>query len=68
VIVLHGTGNDEVGEVLMGGQCRLDLVDNLLRLELSARRRGARIRLRRPDSDLVEFIELLGFSDRLTVE
>lgn len=57
-----------VGIAWIGGQCRLDVVDNLLRLELRARRHGASILLRQPDPDFVEFIELLGFADRLRVE
>jgi hypothetical protein len=68
VVVVHESDGREIGQVDLSGQCRLDLVDNLLRLELGARRRGTTIRLRLPDPDLVEFIDLLGFSDRLTAE
>jgi len=41
-------------------------VDALARLQLEARRRGARLRLREPPLELRQLIELMGLDDALT--
>jgi hypothetical protein len=66
VVVLRRDG----GEVLLGPvyaseRCDLALVDDLLRVQLAARRFGWCIRLRHVHEDLRELIELAGLTDEL---
>ncbi len=46
----------------------LALVDSLARLQLDARRRGGRLRLRNVTDDLRGLLELVGLADVLAVE
>lgn len=57
-------------EVLLGparhrSDCPLELVDDLARLQLAARRLGWSLRLRSGDADLVELMALVGLDDVL---
>ena len=46
----------------------LALVDSLARLQLDARRRGGRLRLRNATDELCGLLELVGLADVLAVE
>ena len=64
VVVLF-RGADEVASWPVGraGRPALDLVDELARLQLAARRLGCEIRLRNPCPALCELVELAGLAD-----
>jgi hypothetical protein len=66
VIVLVVGGRDRVlGHIDGNIRCDLELVDDLLRLHLAARRRGWTIRLVELRPDLRELVELVGVADLL---
>jgi hypothetical protein len=66
VVVLRRDGGDVLlGPVWSEGRCDLALVDDLLRVQLAARRFGWCIRLRHVRPDLSELIELAGLADEL---
>jgi hypothetical protein len=66
VVVLRRDGSDVLlGPVYARGRCDLTLVDDLLRVQLAARRFGWCIRLRQVREDLRELIELAGLTDEL---
>ena len=48
--------------------CPLELVDDLARFQLAARRLGWSVQLRSPDPDLVELMVLVGLEDVLPVD
>ena len=61
---------DDGGEVLLGpvhapGRCDLGFVDDLLRVQLAARRFGWSIKLREVQPDLRELVELVGLTTDL---
>ena len=63
LIVLIVAGRERaLGHVDGRIRCDLELVDNLLRLQLAAKRRGGQIRLIQVRSDLRQLLELLGVS------
>jgi hypothetical protein len=66
VVVLHRDGGEVVlGPVYSGERCDLALVDDLLRVQLAARRFGWCIELRQVRDDLRELIELTGLTQDL---
>ena len=65
-MVLERDGEDVLlGPVYGADRCDLRFVDDLLRVQLAARRFGWSIRLREVRSDLRELIELAGLSTDL---
>ena len=50
---------------LVGLRVDLGLVDALARIQVAARRRGCAIRLREPDPELCELLDLVGLADLL---
>ena len=66
VVVLRRDDGDVIlGPVYAGERCDLALVDDLLRVQLAARRFGWCIRLREVREDLRELIELTGLTTDL---
>jgi hypothetical protein len=65
IMVVAGDRRRVLGQVPAGVPCDLGLVDVLLRLALSAGRRGWRVELVEVDRDLRAVIELIGVADRL---
>jgi hypothetical protein len=63
VVVLRRDGGEVLlGPVYVAGRCDLALLDDLLRVQLAARRFGWCIRLREVREDLRELIELAGLT------
>jgi hypothetical protein len=64
-IVVLGPGGDEVVSWILAGAGRpdLDVVANLVRLQLMARRVGCSIRLRDASPDLADLLQLVGLAD-----
>jgi hypothetical protein len=65
VVLRRGDGEVILGPVYDSDRGDLALVDDLLRVQLAARRFGWCIRLRQVRQDLREVIELAGLSDEL---
>jgi hypothetical protein len=66
VVVLRRDGDDVLlGPVYGPGRCDLGFVDDLLRVQLAARRFGWTIQLREVRADLRELIELVGLTTDL---
>ena len=66
VVVLVRDGAEVLlGPVYAAESCDLTLVDDLLRVQLAARRFGWCIRLRQVRDDLRELIELIGITGEL---
>jgi hypothetical protein len=67
VVVLRREGGDEVllGPVYGDGLCDLGFVENLLRVQLAAKRFGWSIRLVGVRPDLLELVELVGLETEL---
>jgi hypothetical protein len=51
-----------------GVACDLATIDRLARFQLDARRRGARVQLRRPSQDLQRLIAFVGLAGVLGIE
>ena len=66
VVVLRRDGDDVLlGPVYAPGGCDLALLDDLLRVQLAARRFGWSIQLREVHQDLRELIDLAGLTSSL---
>jgi hypothetical protein len=66
VIVLVVGGRERaLGHVDGRIRCDVDLIDDLLRLQLAARRRGGQIRLMQVRGDLHQLLELVGVAELL---
>jgi hypothetical protein len=66
VVVLEREGHEVLlGPVYGEGRCDLGFVDDLLRVQLAARRFGWSIRLREVRPDLLELVELVGLRTEL---
>jgi hypothetical protein len=65
VVVLHREADDVVLGPVYGGRCDLAFVEDLLRVQLAARRFGWSIHLCDVRPDLVELLELAGLSDEM---
>jgi hypothetical protein len=65
VVVVQGEREVVLGAVDRATRCDLGLVDDLLRLQLIARRMGWSIRITEVRPDLRELFELVGLVDRL---
>ena len=64
-MVLRRDGEDVLlGPVYGADRCDLGFVEDLLRVQLAARRFGWTIQLRQVQPDLRELIELVGLTDR----
>ena len=65
VVLVVGDRELSLGPVEPSDRCDLALVDELLWLQLQARRLGWAVRLRDVSPDLRELFELVGLADRL---
>jgi ABC-type transporter Mla MlaB component len=68
VVLMQGQREVVLGTVDRATRCDLGLVDDLLRLQLIARRMGWSIRITEVRSDLRELFDLVGLTDRLDPE
>jgi hypothetical protein len=68
VVLMQGQREVVLGTVDRATRCDLGLVDDLLRLQLIARRLGWSIRITEVRADLRELFELVGLVDRLQPE
>jgi hypothetical protein len=55
----------DLGPIAPRASCDGELVDDLLRFDLAARRLGWRLRLHGVDDELAEVLHLLGVADRI---
>ena len=65
VVLRRDDGEVLLGPVYAGGRCDLGFVDDLLRVQLAARRFGWRIELRQVREDLRELIDMAGLTREL---
>lgn len=65
VVLRRADGDVLLGPVYAAGRCDLALVDDLLRVQLAARRFGWHIRLEHVREDLRELVELAGLTEAL---
>jgi hypothetical protein len=68
VLLIVDADTDEVVAAVDAQRPDLALVDWLARLQLDARRRGGRLRLRNVTDELRGLLELVGLADVLAVE
>ena len=68
VLLIVDAETDEVVARVDARRPDLALVDSLARLQLDARRRGGRLRLRNVTDELRGLLELVGLADVLAVE
>ena len=67
-VLIVNADTDEVARLRRRARPDLALVDSLARVQLRARRRGERVRLRNVSDDLRGLLELVGLTDVLAVE
>ena len=67
-VLIVNADTDEVLGYVDASRPDLALVESLARMQLRARRRGERVRLRNVSDDLRGLLELVGLSDVLAVE
>ena len=67
-VLIVNADTDEVLGYVDASRPDLALVESLARMQLRARRRGERVRLRNVSDDLRGLLELVGLTDVLTVE
>jgi hypothetical protein len=68
VLLIVDADTDEIVARVDARRPDLALVDSLARLQLDARRRGGRLRLRNVTDELRGLLELVGLADVLAVE
>jgi hypothetical protein len=68
VLLIVDADTDEIVARVDAQRPDLALVDSLARLQLAARRRGGRLRLRNVTDELRGLLELVGLADVLAVE
>jgi len=68
VLLIVDAETDEIVARVDARKPDLALVDSLARLQLDARRRGGRLRLRNATDELRGLLELVGLADVLAVE
>jgi hypothetical protein len=68
VLLIVDADTEEIVARVDAQQPDLALVDSLARLQLDARRRGGRLRLRNVTDELRGLLELVGLADVLAIE